>query len=209
VGWNGLGNVRQLLFSVVKIEIFLFGGGGRKEVAICGQVIELDCSAQSPSSLTMQSNGNDVGDGNGSDGYVDKGGRRGMATMAMVTATTEEMAMARRWRTTKRLMARGGRVMTMVTKRAMATAMVARAIAMTQRGQWQQTERAIVTAARAMATAMKRARERVARVMAMATKRAMAMVARLMLMGTKSARTRAGRVMATATRVAGIKDGNG
>jgi hypothetical protein len=78
--------------------IFFVGGGGehRKEVAIFGQAIKFDHSARSPTSLTLQSNGNDVGNGNGRDGYNNKGGGRAMVTMAMVTATSWAMATATR-----------------------------------------------------------------------------------------------------------------
>ncbi len=66
VGWNGLGKVGRF-FLVVKI-----GGGYREEVAICSWAIKFDHSARSPTSLTPQSNSNDVGNSNGSDCYGKK-----------------------------------------------------------------------------------------------------------------------------------------
>ncbi len=98
MGWNGLGKARQLLFSVRKIDDFFVGGGGggRKEVAIFGQAVKFDHSAWSPTSLTPQSNGNDVGNGNGRDGYNNKGGGQATVTMAMATVTSRAMATATR-----------------------------------------------------------------------------------------------------------------
>jgi hypothetical protein len=46
-----------------------------------------------------------MGNGDGSNGYGNKGGVQVMATMAMVTATTRVMATATRWQETKRVMA--------------------------------------------------------------------------------------------------------
>jgi hypothetical protein len=55
-----------IIFSGENQRIFV-GGGVRKEGAICGGVIEYDCSTQLSTSSTQQSNGDDVGNGNGKD----------------------------------------------------------------------------------------------------------------------------------------------
>jgi hypothetical protein len=94
-----------IIFSGENRRMFWWGGGGRKEVAICSRAIKFDCSAQLPTSLTLQSNGNDVGDSDGSDGYDDEGGRRATAT------TTRVMATATSWRAAKRAMVRAARAM--------------------------------------------------------------------------------------------------
>jgi hypothetical protein len=73
-------------------------------------------SSQSPTSLTPQSNGNDVGDGNGSNGYSNRGGGQAMATMLMAPATIRTMATAMRWRVTKRVMVRAARAMAIATR---------------------------------------------------------------------------------------------
>ncbi len=66
MSWNSLGKVGRLLFSVVNIVECCWGGGGVKEkVAICGRAMEYNHSAWSPTSLTPQSNGNDVCNGIG------------------------------------------------------------------------------------------------------------------------------------------------
>jgi hypothetical protein len=73
------------------------------QVAICGQAIEFDRSARSPTSLTQQSNRNNMGDGDGNkvagnkegddeggigNGDGGKGGRQAtVTTWAMATAT--------------------------------------------------------------------------------------------------------------------------
>jgi hypothetical protein len=75
-----------------------------------------------PTSSKPQSNKDVVGDGNGSDGYSNKGNGQAMERMAMTTATTSAMAMTRRWQATKRAMARAARAMTTATKRAMVMA---------------------------------------------------------------------------------------
>jgi hypothetical protein len=49
----------------VKIDIFCWGVEGRKKVAICSWAIKFDCSACVLTSLTQQSNSDDVGDGKG------------------------------------------------------------------------------------------------------------------------------------------------
>jgi hypothetical protein len=79
-------------------------------------MINFDCSTRSPTSSIPQSNGNDVGDGDNSMGYYDKGGRQAMATMTMVMATTWAMVTAMRWRETKRAMKRAAMVMAMATR---------------------------------------------------------------------------------------------
>ncbi len=99
------------MFSVVKMDDFLLGEEGRKEVAICGRVIKYDCSTWLPTSLTPQSNGNDMGNGNGKEvagnkegdgkggkrnGNGDKGGRqatqRTTARVGRAIATAMRMA---------------------------------------------------------------------------------------------------------------------
>ncbi len=89
-GWNGLGMMGRLLFSVVNIDNFCWGAGGvRKEVAIYGWVIKYNCSTWLPTSLTPQSNGNDVGDGNGNKVASNK---RAMGRMARAMATAKRVA---------------------------------------------------------------------------------------------------------------------
>ncbi len=77
--------------------------GNACQVAICGWAIEFDCSAWLPTSLTQQSNSNDVGNGNGNEvvgnkegdgegsncsGDGDKGGGQAtVTTWAMATVT--------------------------------------------------------------------------------------------------------------------------
>jgi hypothetical protein len=51
----------------------------------------------SPTSLTPQSNSNDVGNGYGSNGYGNLGGRRTMATIEMAMETKRVMATATTW----------------------------------------------------------------------------------------------------------------
>ncbi len=48
------------------------GGGVRKEVAICGRGIKYNHSARLPTSWTLQSNGSDVGNGDGNEVADDK-----------------------------------------------------------------------------------------------------------------------------------------
>ncbi len=79
-----------------------------------------------PTSLTLQSNGDCLGNGNGSDGYGDEGSGNGDGNNTCNGDGNEG------WRVTKRAMARAARAMTMATKRAMAT--VAKAMAMVGEG---------------------------------------------------------------------------
>jgi hypothetical protein len=51
----------------------------------------------SPTSLTPQSNGNVMGDGDGSNGYGTKVVGQTMATIVMLTATKRSMGMATMW----------------------------------------------------------------------------------------------------------------
>ncbi len=56
-----------------------------------------------------------MGDGNGSNGYGNKGFRQAIAAMGMATATTHVMGMGTRWRVMKRVIARAARAMAMAT----------------------------------------------------------------------------------------------
>jgi hypothetical protein len=117
---------------VVKMNNF-FGGGGRKEVAICDRVIKFDCTARSPTSSIPQSNGDDMGNDNGnevasnkegdgkrgkSNGDGNEDGGQAMGTMVMLTARTWAMVTATRCWATKRAMGRVARVMAMAMRMA-------------------------------------------------------------------------------------------